>query len=485
MAELRCDLAIVGAGPAGLSAAVTASRHGASVVVIDEQPAPGGQIFRQPAPHVAAQSQGEPARLQRDLHRQGRRLLAEALEQTGIRWLRGYTAWGLFPPDEPAAGDGAAAPWLAVDGPDGVHRVAAGRVLLAPGAYEWPVPFPGWTLPGVMTAGGLQALVKSQKLLPGRRFLLAGAHPLLLVLAEQLLEAGAELAAVCFVQRRPPLPDLRGLGSLVRHAPKVLELAGVLGRLVRARVPVLAGHIVVAAEGEGGVEKAFVAPVDASGCVHHDRRQAFACDIVALGFGFLASSELARQAGCHWRWEPFGGGWVVEHDRWFRSSLSTVFVAGEITGVAGAEVAMLEGRVAAYGALADLGFVSEAQAEALAAPWRQRLQDLYALARMLHRAASFPLAVLAQLMDDDTVICRCEGVRAGELRTALGAHPFMSTTSSAKLYTRAGMGPCQGRLCNVSVLQLLRQETRPVPVDPFNARPPVKPVLIDHLLRDT
>lgn len=476
------DLAIVGAGPAGLTAAVTASQHGASVVVVDEQPAPGGQIFRQPP--ASFRVEGLP-RVQRDLHTAGKEVLAAALGERNIHWLHETTAWGLFPPDEPAADDKNTVCWLAFTGPGGTGRLSARSVLLAPGAYDWPVAFPGWTLPGVMTAGGLQALVKSQKMLPGERFLLVGAHPLLLILADQLLEAGVDLAAVCFVQRRPAGGwILNGLGPLLRQGRKVAEVAGVLARLKRANVPLLPGHVIIAAEGAERVEGARLAPVDAAGRVERDKGFVVVCDTIALGFGFLASSELARQAGCRWRWEPFGGGWVVEHDRWFRSSVPSLLVAGEITGVAGAEVAMEEGRVAACGALMDLGILSEREAECLAEPARERLRQLYGFARTLQDLASFPVQILVQLIDDETVVCRCEGVRAGTVREALQHHPYFGTTSAIKLYTRAGMGPCQGRMCNVNILHLIAAETGALNVTPFNVRPPVKPVLIGSLLKN-
>ena len=256
----HADVVVVGAGPAGLASALALAGHGAKVVVVDERPRPGGQIYRQPpSTFVGA---GLPHGRAYDA---GRKLLAAAEEAQGIDWRTGTLAWGLFEPQDAGLdrSDGAAAWVLGLADAHGVDRLAAQRVLVAAGAYDLPVAFPGWTLPGVMTAGGVQAFVKGDKLVPGRRFVLAGAHPLLLVVADQLLEAGAEVAAVVFAQPRPRVSEVAAVAARLhgRLGP-ILDVAGAAARLARRRVPLLFSHLIAEAVGGEQVEAVTVRPVD-------------------------------------------------------------------------------------------------------------------------------------------------------------------------------------------------------------------------------
>jgi thioredoxin reductase len=463
----RVDVAVVGAGPAGLAAALVLAEHGVDVCVLDEQVRPGGQIYRQPPDTFEV-----PHWLKGKEYAAGRELVARA---ESLPRRQATTVWGVFGThaglDEYASTDGADVGddlVLALAGPDGLSRLRAARILLAPGAYDLPVAFPGWTLPGVMAAGGVQAFVKSQQLLPGRRFVLTGAHPLLLVIAEQLLNAGADVAAVAFAQPRPGFVEaMRMLPRLRGHLGRVVDVARPARRL---RDRLLFGHVVVRAEGTGGVERAVLARVDRDWRVVQDTERAVKCDTVALGYGFVPSSELARQAGCTHRWVPAAGGWVAEHDEWFRSSEPRIYVAGELTGVAGAEQAVEEGRVAAAGILRDFGRRADAD--------RMRLASLRRFSAVVQEQFAPRLDALAALATDDTLVCRCEEITAGALRRALHENPHLATADAVKLLTRTGMGPCQGRFCMLTVAHLTAAaRARPVAdIGTYAARPPIKPI---------
>lgn len=465
------DVTIVGAGPAGLAAALELGGGDTSVVVVDEQARPGGQIYRQPP---AGFEVGRA--LRGSGYEVGRDLLARAREARGVRWLSGTTACGVLDADV----DGVE---LVVADAHGIGRLSTRRLLLAPGAYDLPVALPGWTLPGVMAAGAVQAFVKSQKLLPGNRFVLAGAHPLLLVVADQLLAAGAELGAVAFAQARPPVREaLADLVRAGRDAARLRELTGPLLRLRRAGVPLLLSTLPVGVEGGDAVEAVRLSEVDRAWRPVGEIRT-FECDTLVLGFGFVPSSELARQAGCRFVWDEAAGGWIVSHDRWMRTSLPAIAVAGEITGIAGAEQAIEEGRLAAIGALADLGRLSTDEADRRAAGVRRRLAARRRFSSVVRRRFAVRAQGLAGLVTADTVVCRCEDVAAGAFRAALAANPHVGTLDAVKLLTRVGMGPCQGRMCQPTVTHLAAAalDRLPSTLGPYRARFPVKPVSLAAL----
>jgi NADPH-dependent 2,4-dienoyl-CoA reductase/sulfur reductase-like enzyme len=467
----EADVAVVGAGPGGLAAALELARAGADVVVVDEQPRAGGQIYRQPPATFAVSRRTHGAG-----SAAGKRLLTEFAAADGVRRLQETTVWGAFDVDAEGI-------TLALAAPGGIDRLRARRLVVATGAYDLPVAFPGWTLPGVMSAGGVQAFAKSQQILAGRRFVLAGAHPLLLVVADQLLAAGGDVAVVALAQPRPvPREALLDLGRLRGNWSRLGDLAGPLSRLRRNRVPIRFSTLPIAAEGDGAVERVRLARVDDRWNAV-DPATAVDCDTLVIGFGFVPSSELARQAGCTATWNDAAGGWVIEHDEWMRTSIDVVHVAGEVTGVAGAEQAVDEGRLAALGALRGLGMLSSAEAEQRAAPVRRRLLRLRRFSGIVQQRFALRDEALTALPDAGTVICRCEDVRREELDAALAENAHLTTLDAVKLLTRVGMGPCQGRMCQPSVTRIVAAATglAPAALGPYRARPPLKPVSLAAL----
>lgn len=248
-------------------------------------------------------------------------------------------------------------------------------------------------------------------------------------------------------------------------------------------MPILDGHLVVAAEGAGALEAVRVAPVDGAWRPTGGAELRFACDTLALGYGFVPSSELPRQAGCSSRWEPSRGGWLIEHDGWMRSSRAGISVAGETTGIGGAAEAAEEGRLAAIGALRALGRLEASEAERAAAPARRRLRRQRALSAVVGERFQPLYTALARLADDATVVCRCEEVTAGALRSALRTHPHLGTADAVKLLTRAGMGRCQGRFCMLTVASLIAEATGRDfgEVGAFLARAPARPIPVSQL----
>ena len=460
------DVAIIGAGPAGMAAALRVSQAGLSVVVFDEQARVGGQIFRQ-TPSVF--KGGEPSAYR--LYPFGKALVEKAEASAKIDWRFRQTVWGLFPE------------------PDGTRVRAAGstvmarKVLVATGAYEMPVAFPGWTKPGVMGVGAIQTLLKSQHIVPGQTFVLAGSHPLLLLVAALLCKSGAQVREVAFARSRPTFIEmLSGLAAVPGNLSIFRETAHAFASLAKNRVPIRFGRVVVSANGpDDGIRSVTLADCDAQWRVTGGHRD-YDVDVLGIGYGLLPSTELCRQAGCSASWRPLDGSWVIDHDGSQRTSVKGIYVAGEPAGIRGAKSAAAEGELAALTIIQDIGRAAELQSEVRSA--RRRIRSIR---RFSDRVATFfapRLDALAALADDETLICRCEDVEAGEVRRFLRDNAHATNINVVKLACRTGMGFCQGRYCQHTIAQFVAQ-ARDQPIAScgcFSARAPVKPTYLGNML---
>lgn len=463
---MRTDLAIVGAGPAGMAAAHVAAGHGLAVTVLDEQARPGGQILRQP-----------PATFRVDrwltdrIYQPQQSLLRQSAELQGVRWLHATTVLGADTLPEGVR--------LFLDGPGGVSELAADRLLLATGCHDMPVSFPGSTLPGVMATGGIQAFIKSQQVVPGERFVFTGSHPLQLIVADQVLEAGGEIAAVLFSQPRSVFGHLlRHSPALLRYPGKMLYFSRACARLLRRGVPIRFGRVVRRAIGEDLLQGVEIA---GSGSLRDLGR--IDCDRLGIGFSFLASSQLADQLGARCHWSDTAGGWLAAADEWMRSSVAGVYVAGEITGVGGADVSQREGELAGLAIAMDAGVLAPGVAAERARPARRALRPLYRFARLLSSLSHPGQGLLRALMTPESTLCKCEEVSAGEVLAVLEDNPFTADLNALKLQSRCGMGLCQGRYCQYQLRSLLAAHRDGLPADAraFQSRFPVKPVSIGAL----
>jgi len=473
------ELLIVGAGPAGMAAAETAAALGIEMIVVDEQAQRGGQFLRQP-PSAFKVVDWLPGRT----YQPAKRLLARSGLLRDAEWLQQATVAGIFPqpghqPSEPRFR-------VVIDTESGVRQVSARSVLIASGCYDLPVIFPGWNTPGVMAAGGVQAFIKSQQFVPGERILLAGSHPLQLLIADQIVQAGGEVAGVLFAQSQSRALKLLGKPlTIFQQASKFGQLVGSLARLRKAGVKVEFGRTLVKANGGHELQSVTVAPLDQQGKLIKDAATDIACDRLGVCFSFLTSSELARQLDADCAWSARRGGWLALHNEWMASSVPGLYVAGEITGVAGSDVAMEEGKLAALGCALELGKLDAATADQNARPLRKQLHQLREFAELLSQLSWPGDDFFDQLISDDSIVCKCEELTAGRLRKLFADNPSISTASSAKLLSRAGMGLCQGRYCHHSLTRLLVQlrGTEEQEVAGFTARFPSKPLSIAHLIK--
>jgi NADPH-dependent 2,4-dienoyl-CoA reductase/sulfur reductase-like enzyme len=462
------DLAVVGAGPAGLAAAAEAASLSLPLTLMDTFHLPGGQYYKQTPPTLGATEAPD------DYARQ----LLGVVAGDSVRLLAGTSVWGIFPEAPPEGGRSDGGYLLCLYGPPGTpRRLKAQTVILAPGAYDRPVPFPGWTLPGVMTAGAALTLIKHQHVMPGRRILLSGTGPLQLVLARHLLEAGAELVGV--LDANPfPWRGWRHAAAVWGQWARLREGWDSWRAMQKAGVGIRWGHCVRHVEGEGCVERAGIGPVD--GLPAGASPETVSADTVCLGHGFTPAIQLSRLAGCEHRYQPMQRAYVPVRDEWLETTLAGLFVAGDGAGIGGKDVARLEGRLAALGAVRALGReVPSGQVAAL----RRALARQRRFAAVLD--ALFPLSAhLAELLTDDTLLCRCEEVTVGQVRRAIAEGA--TTVSAIRMLTRAGMGRCQGRMCGPPVAELLAGELgQPVEaVGQATPRPPVVPIPLAGLLDD-
>ena len=448
-----------------MAAAIEAARAGISCTMIDEAPRLGGQVYRQQPREFGVR---DPGALGKDFTR-GERLRQSFRESSDrIEVLPGTSVLGVWEGHELlCASEGTS------------QTVIAERLILATGAYDRPVPFPGWTLPGVMTAGGVQVLVKAQHIRPGQRALVAGTGPLLLVVANQLHRAGVEVIAVLEAGRVSWSP---------RNIPKVWGEWGLLKDawdywrgLRRAGIPLLFNHTIFEAYGQSQVTGASFGPVDP-----HDWRPLIGqadeahVDLVVAGFGFVPSTELTLLAGCRHRYAADVGGWVPERDGSMETSAPGVFAVGDGAGVAGALVAVEEGRIAGIAVARQLGALSAAEAQRRSARPLRRLRSLERV-RLLLDEMSRIRPGLCKLATPKTTACRCEEVEFSEVDAAL--EEGASDLQAVKLLTRLGMGPCQGRNCAPSVGMYLCQARNcsAEAAGRINPRPPVKPVTLGAL----
>ncbi|MDH6591450.1 glycine/D-amino acid oxidase-like deaminating enzyme [Variovorax sp. TBS-050B] len=452
------DLLVVGAGPAGLSAALAARRAGAGVLVLDERLQSGGQFYKPLAP---SQRAATPA----DRQFADGLALERAVRDAGVEIAQGAQVWAAFSPREVAA---------IVEGRAAV--IGCRQLVIAPGAYERPVPFPGWTLPGVMTTGAGQTLARAYRVAPGRQIVVAGNGPLNLQLAAELLAGGAEVVAVLESAARPSPRHWRELLAAARTAPDLLRDGWRYLRQLRAHgVPLLWEHAVIAAEGEadaaGGLRAVQVARIDAQGQAVPGSQRRLEADTLCLGYGFIPSTELARMLGCAHRVAPRHLGYlatVTQEDG--ATSVPGVYVVGDGADLGGSRVALARGTLAGTAAARQLGLQAAEPAETR---------------RQLHRAECFqqalwslyaPPPVTLAAVSDDTLLCRCEEISFGSVREQIRAGA--DTLAALKRNTRLGMGRCQARYCAATAGRLVAELTgRPPAAEQYFApRPPAKPV---------
>jgi NADPH-dependent 2,4-dienoyl-CoA reductase/sulfur reductase-like enzyme len=450
------ELIIVGAGPAGLAAAIEAAQHGVDIALVDENASLGGQYLCQSEALVP---------LHYGLFERRPRIKQRLLQQFPTRKvavLQNATVCGI---EDHAV--------LLIRGESKLERIPYDRLILAPGAYDLPFPFPGWTLPGVITAGAALSLLKRQGILPGRRIVLAGRGLLLVALAAELIAAGGNVVSI--VEATPVAGWWKALRASTTKLDVAFEGVGYWARILRHGTKYRPSRLVTQALGKDRVEEICVSRVDEEWRPIPGTQESMQVDALCLGFGFVPSAHLFRLAGCAGQWKPEYRAWVPSYDECMQTNLDDIFAAGDGAAPEGADVAEIEGRIAGLTATWQLGHLGKTE-------WTDRVGDLQTKLAALREFrkivdSSFRLGKEADaLLTEDSLICRCEEVTMGEVATALrdGAQDL----NTLKGWTRVGMGRCQGRMCEPSLVYLLHKHLNgewPL-LQGFTPRFPVKPI---------
>ncbi|MGH7666745.1 MAG: FAD-dependent oxidoreductase [Candidatus Dormibacteria bacterium] len=442
------DVIIVGGGPSGLAAALELARRGASVVVIDESHSLGGQYYRRRVGGVRDEY-GE-------YRADGTRLI-DRVYRAGVRCYTDRAVWGID------GGDTHALLTSRISGAADPMTFSGKVVIIATGAYEWGVPFPGWELPGVVTPGYVLHLATCDRVPLGRSIVVAGTGPFLLVAATAVLGSGGGVAAVVDVNR--PYRMSRDAAAASTHLARMAELAKYMTILWRHRVPILQGWRVTAAQGDDGVES--VTLEQTGGEARSSRTMSV--DGLAVGYGFRPAVELLQLMGAEGHEDGLGD-FLPTVDESGRTSVAGVYAIGEAAGVAGVQGARARGVLAGDAIATSLGLGGRASPRRhRAARDRTRSMRFAEITRKLFPAGRD----LFSGVPGSAVVCRCEGVTAEAIRRA--CTPDWGGTSFVKAITRAGMGPCQGRQCAPAVAAIVSEATgRPASSQPV--RMPVKPV---------
>ena len=446
------DVVVIGAGPAGLAAAATAAEAGLSTLLLDENAGPGGQVWRA----IASTPVTERDHLGADYWAGAD--LVQAVRSSGAEIIQRATVWSLDRNLEIGVSVGGASSF-----------VKARRVILATGALERPFPIPGWTLPGVMTAGAAQTMLKSSGLVPDGPTVIAGQGPLLWLLAAQILRLGGRIDRILdTTERRNYLAALPHAFAFMTSPYFAKGLA--LMKEVRAKVPVVTGVSELAAAGDG--QLATVTYMSGG------RRETIPAELLLLHQGVVPNVNLAMAAGIEHRWDDLQLCWSPVLDRDGNTSVEGIAIAGDGAGIGGAEAAVVRGRIAARAAV-----------EALAPAAAARLAPMATFRASLAKAERgrafldtlFRPARQFRIPSGDTIVCRCEEVTAKDIldAVAIGA----TGPNQLKAYRRTGMGPCQGRLCGLTVTELMAQARGKTPqeIGYYRLRAPVKPITLAEL----
>ncbi len=444
------DTIVIGAGPAGLTASSNLAEMGLKVLNLDEQNRIGGQIYR----NVENASEDNLEKMGTE-YRRGQEL-AQRFRNSGAEYLGNASVWNVEPEGRVCYSRNGVS-----------ERITANYIIIATGAMERPVPFPGWILPGVMGAGAVNGLAKEADLCPSGTVVLAGSGPLLLLEAMLLIEKGVQIAAILETTAKIPSP------SFLRHVPKALLGVDFLLKglkmildIRKSRIPHFKGVTNLKASGD-----TELTTVEAD---YGSKKLSFGAEMLLVHFGVIPDTHIYRLAGCHLEWEKHQRYWYPSTDDWGRTNFEQIFAAGDATGVSGALAAEFKGELAALEVAHCLGIIPKYERDFLAeSPLGKLKKDGYPRPLIDSVFAPDPKRFS---FEDTTILCRCEHITVGDVRNVLSEG--VTDLNEVKTITRCGMGPCQGRMCGPALGEIVAAERdcSILSAGLLTIRPPLKPV---------
>ena len=456
------DLVVLGAGPAGVAAANVASKEGAEVVIIDENSSAGGQIYRAPPNEFQPQNS-----FKSDEFREGEKQ-RNILENSNLTALFKHRVWSV-----------SSDLVVSTVGPNGLSSWHARSLIIANGALERIIPFPGWTIPGVIGLAASTILLKSQYVLPGQSTVVAGCGPLLIAVANGIIKSGGKVSAII---------DLNSKSDWIKAFPRLLSRPDQLfkgmswfANIMKAGIKLYGGHAVTNTKQVDNVLRISIAPINSAGSILDSKNQKIVeGDCLAIGHGLFPSTEITRLLKAKHIYDPLKGGWVPLIDDDFRSSIPGVYIAGDATGISGAFSAVQKGRIAGMAAVRDLNVMSSQKYKAKIKSELIILKKNENFGKAAVRLMKFR-PELIQTITSETIVCRCEDVFRSEIDEAIesGARDL----NQLKAWTRCGMGPCQGRTCSEAIEAILASKVGSRELaGQWTGRTPLRPVPIEQII---
>ena len=458
----KVDLVVLGAGPAGVAAANVASKEGAEVVIIDENSSAGGQIYRAPPNEFQPQNS-----FKSDEFREGEKQ-RNILENSDLTALFKHRVWSV-----------SSDLVVSTVGPNGLSSWHARSLIIANGALERIIPFPGWTTPGVIGLAASTILLKSQYVLPGQSTVVAGCGPLLIAVANGIIKSGGKVSAII---------DLNSKSDWIKAFPRLFSRPDQLfkgmswfANIMKAGIKIYGGHAVTNTKQVDNVLRISIAPINSAGSILDSKNQKIVeGDCLAIGHGLFPSTEITRLLKAKHIYDPLKGGWVPLIDDDFRSSIPGVYIAGDATGISGAFSAVQKGRIAGMAAVRDLNVMSSQKYKAKNKSERTTLKKNENFGKAAVRLMKFR-PELIQTITSETIVCRCEDVFRSEIDEAIesGARDL----NQLKAWTRCGMGPCQGRTCSEAIEAILASKVGSRELaGQWTGRTPLRPVPIEQII---
>jgi NADPH-dependent 2,4-dienoyl-CoA reductase/sulfur reductase-like enzyme/bacterioferritin-associated ferredoxin len=459
------DVVIIGAGPSGIGAAVVLAEYSLKVLLVDENNQIGGQIWRKPVYKPVSRFSGpQPPGLQMDLS------AATGTNKNNPHIITPACVLGVFPEKH----------LLLSTSEESVKEIRARRIIFATGAREKVRPFKGWTLSGVMTLGAAQILLKYYGVLASSKILIAGAGPLVYLLSSQIIGAGGKVTTV--LDRSSSATMLNAMWVMAGQLPNIGQGLLALGRLIKKRVSIRHRMQVVEVKDKDKLQEVIAVKIAPDGTTVQGSQKCYETQMLACGNGFIPNIELPQLAGCDLTYAADKGGWIVKVDRSMETSVSGVFAAGEITGIAGGDKALIEGQLAALSILNQFGELNSKKHRIQQTALLTKRKRCQRFGAFLNRQWAIHPREWAGI-DDATIICRCEDITMGTIRSWI--QESFTSAPDLKKATRCGMGNCQGRTCAPLIYDILAAYSvagRQGP-HPLSVRTPVKPIPLGDLAR--